>query len=189
MQGFSGDGGPATSATLNVPASVMFSNGNLYIADEANNRIRQVDIFGNINTFAGNGNNGFSGDGGAAINASLSNPQGVAVDGLGNIYIADSGNKRIRKVGPNGIIITVAGNGDAGYYGDGGPATSAFMESPVSVALDALGNVQSVTAAPTAGGTPLDHLHCGGQRGLGLWRRWRVADQLHAGRSLRAGDR
>jgi hypothetical protein len=139
--GYSGDGDAATNADLANPTGVAVdAAGNVYIADRNNNRIRQVGTTGIINTFAGNGNNGFSGDGGAAINASLSNPQGVAVDGLGNLYIADSGNKRIRKVGPNGIIITVAGNGDAGYYGDGGQATNAFFESPASVAVDAFGN-------------------------------------------------
>jgi hypothetical protein len=139
---YSGDGQPATNASLSNPKGVAVDAlGNLYIADEGNNRIRQVGTNGVINTIAGNGANGFSGDGGAASNASLSNPAGVAVDGLGNVFIADSGNKRIRKISIDGIIVTVAGNGDAGYYGDGGPATSAFFESPASVAVDAFGNV------------------------------------------------
>jgi sugar lactone lactonase YvrE len=139
---FSGDGESATNASLASPAGLAVDGqGNLYIADHDNSRIRQVGTNGIISTIAGNGTNGFSGDGGTATNASLSNPLGVAVDGMGNIFIADSGNKRIRKVGLNGIIITVAGNGDAGYYGDGGPATSAFMESPAGVAVDAVGNI------------------------------------------------
>jgi sugar lactone lactonase YvrE len=139
--GYAGDGAAATNASLSSPSGVAVdAAGNLYIADQDNQRIRQVGTNGLIHTIAGNGTNGFSGDGGAAINASLSNPADVAVDGLGNIYIADSGNKRIRKVGLNGIIITVAGSGNAGYYGDGGPATNAFFESPASVAVDAFGN-------------------------------------------------
>jgi hypothetical protein len=142
--GFSGDGAAATNASLAGPTGVAVDgSGNLYIADRVNNRIRQVGTNGLINTIAGSGANGFAGDGGAAINASLSNPTDVAVDGLGNVFIADSGNKRIRKVGPNGIIITVAGNGDGGYYGDGGPATNAFFEAPASVAVGALGNFYS----------------------------------------------
>jgi len=140
--GFSGDGEQATNASLASPSGVAVDVlGNVYIADQDNNRIRQVGVNGIINTIAGNGTNGFSGDGGAAIDASLANPEEVTVDGMGNVYIADSGNKRIRKVGPNGIIVTVAGNGDAGYYGDGQPATSAFVESPASVAVDALGDI------------------------------------------------
>jgi hypothetical protein len=140
--GYSGDGQPATNASLASPTGVaVVVLGNIYIADQQNNRIRQVGANGVINTIAGNGAYGFSGDGGAAINASLANASDVAVDGMGNVYIADSGNKRIRKVGLNGIIITVAGNGDAGYYGDGQPAINAFMESPASVAVDAFGDI------------------------------------------------
>jgi hypothetical protein len=136
-----GDGAPATNASLFSPTGVALDAlGNLYIADRDNNRIRRVGANGLINTFAGSGTNGYAGDGGTATNANLSTPEAVAVDTLGNVFIADSGNTRIRKVGPDGIIITVAGSGNAGYYGDGGPATNAFFESPAGVAVDAFGN-------------------------------------------------
>ena len=140
--GFSGDGGAATNASLFNPAAVTVDgSGNLYIADEANERIRQVGYNGVISTVAGNGTNGYSGDGGAATNASLSSPSGVAVDAWGNLYIADEGNNRIRQVGVNGVILTVAGNGTNGFSGDGGPAVNASLSSPADVAVDALGNV------------------------------------------------
>jgi sugar lactone lactonase YvrE len=139
---YSGDGAAATNASLSHPTGVAVdASGNLYIADQGNNRIRKVGANGVITTLAGSAINGFAGDGGPAVNASLSHPADVAVDGLGNVFIADSGNKRIRKVGNNGIIITVAGNGDSGYYGDGGPATNAFFEAPACVAVDGFGNV------------------------------------------------
>ncbi len=137
-----GDGAAATNANLSGPAGLAVDgSGNLYIADQGNNAIRQVSTNGIIATVAGTGANGFSGDGGPATAASLSNPAGVVVDALGNLFIADSGNMRIRKVNTSGVISTVAGIGYAGYYGDGGAATSAFMESPASVAVDALGNL------------------------------------------------
>ena len=103
----------------------MDSAGNLYIADSGNNRIRKVSN-GVITTVAGNGTAGFSGDNGPATSAQLNYPQGVAVDSAGNLYIADTGNNRIRKVS-NGVITTVAGNGTAGFSGDNGPATSAQL--------------------------------------------------------------
>jgi uncharacterized protein (TIGR03437 family) len=138
--GFSGEGGPAASASLYVPQGVAVdSAGNIYIADTENNRIRKVSA-GIITTVAGNGNAGFSGDGGPAINASLSYPIGVAVDSAGNLYIADSSNNRIRKVS-GGTITTVAGNGNARFSGDGGPATSASLFYPVGVAVDSAGNL------------------------------------------------
>ena len=124
--GFSGDNGPATSAQLNGPAGVAVdSAGNLYIADTGNHRIRKVSN-GVITTVAGNGTPGFSGDNGPATSAQLYNPVGVAVDSAGNLYIADAGNNRIRKVS-NGVITTVAGNGTCGFSGDNGPATSAAV--------------------------------------------------------------
>ena len=142
--GISGDGGPATAASLSGPLGVAVdSAGNLYIADTGNNRVRKVSG-GTITTLAGNGTAGFSGDGGPAANASLSGPTGVALDSAGNLYIADTGNKRVRKVS-GGTISTVAGNGTAGFSGDGGPATSAMLAGPGSapqgVALDAAGNL------------------------------------------------
>jgi Concanavalin A-like lectin/glucanases superfamily/FG-GAP-like repeat/HYDIN/CFA65/VesB-like, Ig-like domain/Abnormal spindle-like microcephaly-assoc'd, ASPM-SPD-2-Hydin/FIMAH domain/NHL repeat len=140
--GYSGDGGLATSAGLYNPFDVSVDgSGNLYIADTNNNRIRKVDASGNISTVAGNGTAGYSGDGGAATSASLASPYGVAVDGAGDLYIADAGNSRIRKVDASGNISTVAGNGTEGYSGDGGPATSAGLLFPARVAVDSAGNL------------------------------------------------
>jgi sugar lactone lactonase YvrE len=139
-EGYSGDGGPATSASLDTPNGVSVdSAGNLYIADMSNSRIRKVSG-GTITTVAGNGTHGFSGDGGPATSASLWNPSGVAVDSAGNLYIADTDNKRIRKVS-GGMITTVAGGGADGFLGDGGPATSASLAFPSGVAVDSAGNL------------------------------------------------
>ncbi len=140
--GYSGDGGPATSASLNLPSRVAFDpNGNMYFADWGNQVVRKVDTSGTITTVAGNGTPGYSGDGGAATSASLSAPVDVALDAKGNLYIADSQNNVIRKVDTSGTITTVAGNGTAGYSGDGGPATSATLNWPMGVAVDASGNM------------------------------------------------
>jgi len=140
--GYSGDGGAATNSWLYYPEGVALDGfGNLFIADTDNRRIRKVDTNGIITTVAGNGIYGFSGDGGAAINARLSYPLGVAVDGFGNVFVADANNSRIRKVDTNGIITTVAGNGNSGYSGDGGPATSASFYYPQGVAVDGFGNL------------------------------------------------
>jgi uncharacterized protein (TIGR03437 family) len=138
--GFSGDNGPSTSAQLNSPFSVTVdSAGNLYIADSGNNRVRKISN-GVITTVAGNGTTGFSGDNGPATSAQLYFPTGVAVDSAGNLYIADSGNNRVRKVA-NGVITTVAGNGTAGFTGDNIPATASPLGVPVGVAVDATGNL------------------------------------------------
>jgi len=138
--GYSGDNGPATSAQLSYPWAVTVdSAGNLYIADYGNNRIRKVSG-GVITTVVGSGAQGSGGDGGAATNAQLYAPSGVALDGAGNLYIADYGNNRIREVS-KGLIATVAGNGTAGYSGDNGPATSAELRAPRGVAVDAAGNL------------------------------------------------
>jgi uncharacterized protein (TIGR03437 family) len=140
--GYSGDGGPATNASLNLPWSVAVDNaGNLFIADSGNNRVRQVAPGGTITTVAGNGMAGYSGDGGPATNAKLQYPYGVTVDSAGKLFIADSGNDRIRMVSPGGTITTVVGNGTYGYSGDGGPATSASLGSPQGVALDPAGDL------------------------------------------------
>jgi uncharacterized protein (TIGR03437 family) len=140
--GFSGDGGTATSALLSAPAGVAVDGaGNLFIADSSNNRIRAVSPDGTITTVAGNGSIGQSGDGGPATGAQLNWPLGVAVDGIGNLFIADTGNHRIRTASPNGAIITVAGNGTQGFSGDGGPAVSAQLNYPLSVAVDGAGNL------------------------------------------------
>ncbi|MCZ6489303.1 MAG: hypothetical protein O7A06_02090 [Acidobacteria bacterium] len=139
--GFSGDGGLATQAALNTAQGVAVdSAGILYIADRFNHRIRQVEN-GIITTVAGNGSAGFSGDGGLATNAMLNMPYSVAVDTVGNLYIADAGNHRIRKVTPEGTITTVAGDGTAGFSGDGNAATDASLNFPLGVAVDSAGNI------------------------------------------------
>ncbi|MBW2136058.1 MAG: carboxypeptidase regulatory-like domain-containing protein [Deltaproteobacteria bacterium] len=139
--GYSGDGGPAHEAQLNyVQGLHLDASGNLYIADRFNHSIRKVDTAGNIGAVAGNGLQGYSGDGGPATEASLSNPFDIAVDASGNLYIADWGNKRVRKVDTNGIITTVAGNGSEEHSGDNGPAIWAAM-NPFSLALDISGNL------------------------------------------------
>lgn len=140
--GYSGDGGPATAAKLKGAQGIATdAAGNLYIADSGNQRIRKVSSAGIITTVAGSGGYGYGGDGGLATNAQLSYPSGVAVDAAGNLYIADSNNARVRKVSPSGTITTVAGNGTPGYSGDGGPATSAQLNLPQDVAIDASGNL------------------------------------------------
>ena len=140
--GYGGDGGAATAASFNYTAGVALDgNGNLYIADQGNHRIRKVATNGIITTVAGTGTAGFSGDGGAATAANLANPASVVADGMGNLYMADYGNNRIRQVTPSGIITTVAGNGSHGFSGDGGLATAAVLDNPFNVAVDALGNL------------------------------------------------
>lgn len=140
--GYIGDGALATSAAFDRPMSVANdSAGNLYIADTRNHRIRKVAPDGSISTVAGNGNSGFNGDGGLAVHATLKFPNGIAMDTLGNLYIADSFNYRIRKVTPDGIISTVAGNGTEGYAGDGGPATGAQLDFPNGIAVGSSGTI------------------------------------------------
>jgi len=145
--GFSGDGGPATSAqfalggSVGSPGVVVDSAGNIYISDSANNRVRKVLTNGIVSTIAGRGNFGFSGDGGLATSASLNDPSGLALDSSGNLYIADTGNSRIRKVTPGGLITTVAGNGSSAPITDGGFAVSSSLISPTGIAVDASGNL------------------------------------------------
>jgi sugar lactone lactonase YvrE len=142
--GYSGDGGPATSAELNSPFGIAVdAAGNIYIADYFNNRVRKVTAStGDISTFAGNGTQGFSGDGATATSAEMHYPTSVAVDTVGNIYIADDVNDRIRKVtASTGIIQTVAGTGSTGYSGDGRPATSGELFWPYGVAVDTANNI------------------------------------------------
>lgn len=147
--GFGGDGGPATSALLNAPAGVALDgHGSLFIAEQCNQRIRQVDLTTNtITTVAGSGSTGcgaggFGGDGGPATSAQLFLPTDVVADGNGILFIADRGNHRIRKVDlAAGTITTVAGTGTPGFIGDGGPAISAQLSGPTGVALDAGGNL------------------------------------------------
>ena len=141
--GFAGDGGPATFASLNSPDGLALdSSGNLYIVDFS--RIRKVDTNGIITTVAGNANFGYGGDYGYATNATLNFayiPSGITVDSLGNLFIADIGNNRIRKVDPNGIITTVAGNGAGSYCCDGSLATAAELNVPFDIKVDASGNL------------------------------------------------
>ena len=134
--GYTGDDGLAINASLSSPWSISIdSSDNLYIADLGNNRIRKVDTEGIITTVAGNGLPGYTGDNGFAIDASLSFPRDVTLDKWGNIYIADTDNHRVRKVDPNGIITTVAGNGNGGFSGDGGSAIEASLCGPQGVAV------------------------------------------------------
>ncbi len=139
--GYTGDNAAATAAIVAAPAAVAAdAAGNLYIADTQNHAIRRVTPAGTITTVAGTGIAGFSGDGGAATSAQLDTPAGIAVDGNGTLYIADTHNQRVRRVA-NGTITTVAGNGTAAFAGDGGTATAASLSSPSAVALDATGNL------------------------------------------------
>ena len=141
-QGFSGDGGQATSAAISTPQGVTIdAAGNIFIADRGNRRIRMVNTSGVITTVAGNGSLGFTGDGGQATSASIGDPEGIAVDSAGNLFIADSYNMHIRVVDTGGVITTVAGDGSAGFAGDGGQATSASLDSPAGVAVDSAGNL------------------------------------------------
>ena len=140
--GYSGDGGPAVRAQLGLPHGVAVDGaGNLYIADTINDRIRRVDATGTITTVAGTGVRGFSGDSGPAVQARLNFPFGVAADGAGNLYVADSNNHRIRRVDATGTITTIAGTGERGYGGDGGLAALAQMATPAGVAVGTTGNV------------------------------------------------
>jgi len=140
VEGFSGDGGAATSAQLDTPTGVAVDkNGNIFIADSHNNRIREVSG-GTITTVAGTGSASFGGDNAAAIAAALWLPSAVAIDASGNIYIADTNNQRIRKV-TGTTISTIAGNGEELYAGDGGAATAASLDLPTGVAVDASGKV------------------------------------------------
>jgi len=135
--GYSGDGGSAIAAELNGPEglSTVDDSGNIYICDEVNNSIRKVNSVGIISTFAGNGTGGYTGDGGLAAYAELDYPRGAAFDNYGNIYISDYNNNVIRKVSSSGIISTIAGNGIAGYSGDGGSAIAAELNGPSGLAI------------------------------------------------------
>src|ERR1035441_1021204 len=140
---FTGDGGPAASAQINGPFDVAVdSAGNLYIADTGNEVVRKVSSDGTMSTVAGTGTRGYLGDGGAALSAWLDGPEGVTVDAAGTLYIADTFNGRVRRVGTDGIISTVAGVGSTGIYsGDGGPAKSAALSLPTDIAVDGAGNL------------------------------------------------
>jgi len=140
--GYSGDGGQATLAEINYASWICFDmTGNLYIADSNNERIRKINTTGIISTVAGNGTQGYSGDGGQATAAEMSNPAGIIADASGSLYIPESQSYRIRKISSAGIINTIAGNGTMGYTGDGGNATAAELSLPAGVTIDAAGNV------------------------------------------------
>jgi sugar lactone lactonase YvrE len=139
---YSGDGGQATGAGLNEPLGMAAdAAGNLFFADTGNNVVRKITPEGLITTVAGNGTCCFSGDGGPATSAQLNAPNAVALDAIGNLYIADANNNRIRKVTPNGVISTCAGTGTPGFSGDGGPANLAQLNGPLAVAFDQVGNL------------------------------------------------
>jgi len=141
--GYGGDGGPATNALLySVESLALDSGGNLYLADRRNHRIRKVDLNGVITTVAGNGTAGFSGDGGPASASQLNSPYGVVVDSAGDLFIADTGNHRVRKVSAaSGVISTVAGTGVADFSGDGSLATLAALNFPTSMTIDSSGTL------------------------------------------------
>ncbi len=148
--GYSGDGGPATSAALNSPAGVAVdAAGNVYIADRGNHVVRRVSASGTIATIAGRGSQGYSGDGGPAASAQLGSPTGLALDAAGNLYITDPFYNVVRKVSAAGTITTLAGTGAADYAGDGGPAAAAALNAPMGVTVDMVGNVY-VSCGPTA---------------------------------------
>lgn len=141
VAGMSGDGGPAIEARFSLRAYnlAVDSQGSLYIADASNHRVRKVDRDGIVTTVAGTGTAGYSGDGGAATEARLNTPTGVAVSPSGNLYIADLNNHRVRRVAQDGIIDTVVGTGARGFDGDGGPASAALLNLPWHVAVGADG--------------------------------------------------
>ena len=131
-------------ATLNRPSDVAVDNfGNLFIADTSNRRVRKMDLAGIITTVAGTGSFGSGGDGGPTVDAQLSDLEGVFLDGTGHLYIADTSNHRVRRVATDGVITTVAGTGTSGFSGDGGPATSAQLDSPSGVVIGRPGTPQA----------------------------------------------
>ena len=136
IAGYIGDGGPATDAEINSPNDIAFDEvGNLYIADWVNEVIRKVDIYGVITTFAGTGIYGYNGDGIPATSAQINEPLGLAFDTAGTLYFSDNINHRVRKINTAGLIYTVAGNGTAGFNGDGGAADSAEIRLPAFIAI------------------------------------------------------
>jgi len=152
-----GDGGAAASATLNLPFGLAVdASGNVFIAEFGGNRVREVSTAGTISTVAGSGTAGYSGDGGTATAAQLTNPKAVAVDSAGNLYIADTNNFAVRMV-KSGVISTLAGNGAAGFSGDFGPAKSAQIGSPAGLAVDSAGNVYF-----SDGGSRIRKIYVGG---------------------------
>jgi sugar lactone lactonase YvrE len=142
IAGYSGDGGLARNAMLYQPTGLLWdASGNMLVADSANDRIRKIDTSGIISTIAGIGTPGYSGDGGPAILAQLNYPWGLALDSAGNLFFAETSNNTVRKIDTSGNISTVAGNGTAGYSGDGGQATSAQLNNPRGFTLDSAGDM------------------------------------------------
>ena len=140
--GFGGDGGPARSSQLGSPQGLAVdSQGVVFIADTANNRVRRVELNGTVTTVAGTGVPGFSGDGGLATAARLSSPVGVAVGFGDTLLLSDSGNNRVRKILADGTITTIAGSGAPAYSGDGGPAIEAILDAPGGIAVDSRNNL------------------------------------------------
>ena len=140
--GFSGDEGQAVDARLNEPSGVAEdASGNIYIADERNHRVRRISQLGVISTFAGFGLPGYSGDGGLATEARLNRPRAVVADRFGYVYVAEAGNHTVRKINPSGFISTIAGDGNAGYRGDGAAAEGSRLHEPSALALNAKGEL------------------------------------------------
>lgn len=140
--GYSGDAGPATAADLNTPTALATqADGAILVADSGNHRVRRIDPAGVVTTVAGSGAAGFTGDDGPALQASLKSPIGVLALPDGAFLVADSGNHRIRRVSPSGVITTVAGTGISALAGDGGPAVAAALSSPTHLALDGTGGI------------------------------------------------
>ena len=152
--GFRGDGGLAAAALLNQPSGVAVDGaGRIYVADSGNHRVRRIGLDGGITTIAGGSRSGFAGDGGLALDATLADPLGLCLDRKGDLYIADSGNHRVRRIDAQGIITTVAGSGAAEFGGDGGPALLAGLVRPAAVVSDGRGSSHQ-GAAQTAHGAP-----------------------------------
>jgi len=142
VKGYSGDGGPGPAAQLHRPADLRLdSKGNLFIADVQNHCVRKLDAHGTITTVAGIGQRGFSPDGTPAVSARLDRPWGIVVDHRDRLIIADSLNHRVRVIDPEGRLVTIAGNGERGFSGDGGPATEAELNSPEGLFEDAEGRL------------------------------------------------
>lgn len=139
--GYSGDGGAATAAAINVPNGVVVdAGGNLFFTDGNNNRVRKINTSGTISTIAGTGTASLSGDGGPATAATISKPYGITINASGELLFSDMFNYRIRKINSSGIISTIAGS-YPGYSGDGGAATAAYLNNPAGIALDGSGNL------------------------------------------------
>jgi sugar lactone lactonase YvrE len=142
-RGYAGDGGPAEAAQFSFSMSgiAVDARASVFVADSGNHRIRRVGPDGVVDTVAGTGTAGYAGDGGPARAAQFANPQGVAAAADGSLYVADTGNNRVRRITPDGIVRTIAGNGTRGMSGNKGPAPIAQLNEPVRVAVDAAGNV------------------------------------------------